>query len=75
MAKVMISMPDELLSQVDRAARERGLTRSGFLQGLARERLADGEAVRRARIERLLASPGSFDGKGTQHVREDRRAR
>ena len=36
--KVMISMPDDLLERLDRAADERRMSRSGFLQ----------EAVRRA---------------------------
>lgn len=31
MAKVMISMPDDLLARVNERARERNMTRSGFL--------------------------------------------
>lgn len=75
MAKVMVSFPDELLDEIDREARSRGQSRSGFLQDLARERLDHREEARRARIDRLLASAGSFDGRGTEHVREDRRSR
>jgi hypothetical protein len=75
MAKVMVSFPDELLDEIDRAARARGLTRSGFLQDLARHELADEAGRRRALIDRLLSPPMRFDGKGTEHVREDRRRR
>ena len=46
MAKVMVSIPDELLDEIDREARSRGLSRSGFLQHLARESLTE-EAARR----------------------------
>jgi hypothetical protein len=42
--KVMISMPDELLAHVDGAARDRGLSRSAFLQEAARGRLAEPDA-------------------------------
>lgn len=36
MAKVMISLPDDLLERVDARARERKMTRSGFLAQMAR---------------------------------------
>ncbi len=39
MAKVLISMPDELLDRVDREANRRGATRSGFLQNAAQREL------------------------------------
>ena len=35
MAKVMISVPDELLRRIDRATTARGTTRSGFLRQAA----------------------------------------
>jgi hypothetical protein len=71
----MISIPDDLLSEIDREARSRGLSRSGFLQELARQSLSDEAARRRALIDRLLSQPRRFDGRGTEHVREDRRRR
>lgn len=40
MAKVMVSVPDELLERLDAAARESGRTRSGLLQHIARIYLA-----------------------------------
>lgn len=36
MAKVMVSIPDELLSDIDAEAKRRRTTRSGFLQEAAR---------------------------------------
>jgi metal-responsive CopG/Arc/MetJ family transcriptional regulator len=75
MAKIMVSIPDDLLDEIDREARSRGLSRSGFLQDLARHELADDSARRRAEIDRLLSPPMRFDGRGAQHVREDRRRR
>jgi DNA-binding phage protein len=36
MAKVLITLEDNLLRQVDRVVRERGLTRSAYLAALAR---------------------------------------
>lgn len=69
----MVSFPDDLLDEIDREARLRGLSRSGFLQHLARHELSDDAGRRRARIDHLLSRPMRFDGTGAQHVREDRR--
>jgi hypothetical protein len=52
-AKVMISIPDKLLERLDRRAKERGETRSGFLQRLAEREVEAGEARRRKELERL----------------------
>lgn len=54
MAKVMISIPDELLARVDRRASAAGETRSGFLQRLAERELEAGEKRRREEVGRLL---------------------
>lgn len=50
MAKVMVSIPDDLLEQIDRAARSRGVSRSALLQGAARRDLeaGRGEEIRAA---------------------------
>ena len=65
MAKVMISMPDELLRRVDRAAKRHSTTRSGFLRRAAERELRapTPESVRRALEEgqRLFANAGPFD--------------
>lgn len=58
MAKVMVSLPDDLLRAVDVEAGRRGTTRSGFLRELAEETLQR-RSVRRA--ERM-AEIGALDG-------------
>jgi hypothetical protein len=52
MGKVLISIPDELLADIDREASARGDTRSGFIQEAARRELG---RPSRARIEAALA--------------------
>lgn len=47
MAKVMVSIPDDVLRAVDVEARRRGTTRSGLLRELAEEALRR-RSVRRA---------------------------
>lgn len=73
MAKVMISLPDELLERVDALAKERGLTRSGLLQGLAErelDALVDEERGEMRRLLELATKP--MGGNATKMIREDR---
>lgn len=75
-AKVMVSMPQDLLDRVDSLAAKRGLTRSGFLQGLAERELNAAEEKRRAEMRRLLElAGGDYGGDATKLVREDRNSR
>jgi metal-responsive CopG/Arc/MetJ family transcriptional regulator len=53
MAKVLISVPDKLLSEIDVQAKAAGETRSGYLRRLAEQDLAD-EEKRRAEVKRLM---------------------
>jgi hypothetical protein len=53
MAKVMISMPDQLLERLDLRAKEVGESRSGFLQQLAERELQAAEGKRRKELHRL----------------------
>jgi HicB_like antitoxin of bacterial toxin-antitoxin system len=53
-AKVMISIPDDLLKRVDAKASAAGETRSGFLQRLAEREVQAGEERRREEVKRLL---------------------
>jgi predicted transcriptional regulator len=74
MAKVFISLPDDLLERVDREARRRSTTRSAFLQQAARRELGwpDPDAVDAA-IERgrvALAGAERFDS--AELIRTDR---
>jgi metal-responsive CopG/Arc/MetJ family transcriptional regulator len=74
MAKVMISLPGELLERIDDHAREAGETRSGFLRRLAEREIERGEAKRRRHIEELMEKIGTIDlgGEATRMIREDR---
>lgn len=72
-AKVMISISDELLKQIDALAKERGLTRSGLLQGLAERELGYAEDESRAEIRRLLElATKPRGGDAARLIREDR---
>jgi metal-responsive CopG/Arc/MetJ family transcriptional regulator len=71
-AKVMISMPDDLLDRLDAQARANRETRSGFLRRLAERELLSGEAKRRKEIEDLLGPPVPLGGDAAKLIREDR---
>jgi hypothetical protein len=60
MAKVMISLPDELLARVDARANERGSTRSATIRELA-------EAAFGQRADQLAQRMSEFDGRATGH--------
>jgi hypothetical protein len=60
MAKVMISLPDELLARVDARASERGSTRSGTIRELT-------EAAFGQREDRLAQRMSQLDGRATGH--------
>lgn len=76
-AKVMVSIPGELLTRIDREADERGTTRSGFLQEAARRELGWPDpahvdaALNRGRA--ALAGAGSFES--AELIRSEREAR
>jgi metal-responsive CopG/Arc/MetJ family transcriptional regulator len=53
MAKVMVSLPEDLLREVDAEAERRGMTRSGFLRELAEQEFQRRRAYRRARMAEL----------------------
>jgi len=75
MAKVMVSLPDELLARLDEHARRRRTTRSGLLRELAERELSVDSDIRRQAITRLLAAAAPHGGDSAQRVREQRRAR
>jgi len=53
-AKVMISIPDDLLGRLDARARANRETRSGFLQRLAERELEAADLGMQADVERML---------------------
>ena len=72
MAKVMISMPDELLEQVDRRAKQAGTTRSGWLRELAERALENDTQARAARMRAYLDTAQPHGGDSARWIREDR---
>jgi hypothetical protein len=71
-AKVMISIPDDLLARLDAQARANHETRSGFLQRLAERELATEHARRRKEFEELLGPGVDLGGDAARLIREDR---
>jgi metal-responsive CopG/Arc/MetJ family transcriptional regulator len=72
-AKVMISIPDNLLERLDAQARAKRETRSGFLQRLVERELDADERGRREEVERLLdLATAPMGGDAARLIREDR---
>ncbi len=78
MSKVMISLPEDLLSELDNEARRRATSRSALLAAAARRELARreprevDEAVRRS--ERRFRTAGTFEAADlVRRDRDDRR--
>jgi predicted transcriptional regulator len=73
MAKVMVSLPDDLLSAIDRSARHRGTTRSGLLAEAARRELQrrDPRAMQGA-FARMEARGAEFGVPTSEDVRAER---
>jgi len=64
MAKVMVSLPDDLLRAVDIEAGRRGTTRSGYLRELAEETLRRRSVRRAERMAEIVAKGGPVTGHG-----------
>jgi hypothetical protein len=74
-AKVMISIPDNLLERLDAQARVNRETRSGLLQRLVEQDLEADLARRREEVEELLDKAtvrGGMGGDAAKLIREDR---
>jgi HicB_like antitoxin of bacterial toxin-antitoxin system len=74
-AKVMISMPDDLLDRLDAQARANRETRSGFLRRLAERELEGARIAEREEVESLLEEavvPEGLGGDAARLIREDR---
>lgn len=74
MAKVMVSLPDDLLERIDVQARARHESRSGFLRELAERELAAEASRKRSGIQALLGDPVHLGGDATTLIRRDRRS-
>jgi hypothetical protein len=73
-AKVMISIPDNLLERLDVQARANRETRSGLLQRLVERELSADNARRREEFEEILGPPVDLGGDAARLIREDRRS-
>jgi metal-responsive CopG/Arc/MetJ family transcriptional regulator len=72
-AKVMISIPDDLLERLDAQAQANRETRSGYLRRLAERELNSEQAHRREEIARLLdLATAPMGGDAVRLIREDR---
>ncbi len=74
-AKVMISMPDDLLDRLDAQARANRETRSGFLRRLAERELDTVRSREQEELDDLLAKATVRTGMGgdaARLIREDR---
>ncbi len=75
MAKVMVSLPDDLLRAVDAEASRRGTTRSGLLRELAESAIRSRSlkrAERMAEIESLGGPPKGHGGRVAELVKTTR---
>jgi metal-responsive CopG/Arc/MetJ family transcriptional regulator len=72
MAKVMVSMPDELLAEVDAEARRRGTSRSAVLRTFADSALRRRRADRAAAMEQLLVGIADHGGEVAELVKATR---
>jgi metal-responsive CopG/Arc/MetJ family transcriptional regulator len=64
MPKVMVSMPDELLAEVDAEARRAGTSRSAVLRGFADAAIRRRRAERAAAMRKLLREAAAPHGGG-----------
>jgi hypothetical protein len=71
-AKVMISIPDNLLERLDAQAQANRETRSGFLRRLVEQEISVESANRRKEFEDLLGPPIDMGGDAAKLIREDR---
>jgi len=71
--KVMVSIPDDLLGRIDADAKERGQSRSAFLQEAARTRLGEPNAKALAAMEAIKGVIVGVRGPtAAEAVRQDR---
>jgi metal-responsive CopG/Arc/MetJ family transcriptional regulator len=72
MAKVMVSLPDDLLGEVDAEARRVGTTRSAVMREFADRALRRRREGRASAMRSLLAEASSHGGRGAEQVKATR---
>jgi metal-responsive CopG/Arc/MetJ family transcriptional regulator len=71
-AKVMVSLPDDLLGSLDAEATRRGTTRSGLLRHYVDEGLRHRGEARARRVEELMSTAGRHGGRGAEELKRNR---
>jgi metal-responsive CopG/Arc/MetJ family transcriptional regulator len=72
MAKVMVSMPDDLLGEVDAEASRLGITRSAVLRRFADAALRERRVDRARAMHMLLNDPARYGGASAEQVKTTR---
>ncbi|HYC82105.1 MAG TPA: ribbon-helix-helix domain-containing protein [Solirubrobacterales bacterium] len=75
MAKVMVSMPDDLLAEVDAEARRAGTSRSAVLRDFADAAMRRRRESRAAAMKALLRDPSPHGGGAAERVKSTRPGR
>ena len=75
MKKVMVSMPAELLAEVDTEARRLGSNRSAVLRGFAEAALSERRSDRARAMAKLLGRAGHHGGGAAERVKATRPGR
>lgn len=71
-AKVMVSLPDDLLASLDAEAARRDTTRSGLLRRYVDEALRRRAELRARRIDRLMGEATGHGGDGLEQLKRHR---
>ncbi len=72
MAKVMVSLPDDLLGSLDAEAARRNTTRSGLLRNFVHEGLRHRRQERARRVQQLMSEAGHHGGNGVDDLKRHR---
>ncbi|MDN5796400.1 MAG: ribbon-helix-helix domain-containing protein [Intrasporangium sp.] len=72
MAKVMVSLPDDLLGALDAEAARRNTTRSGLLRDYVREGLRHRGQERARRVQLAMSEVGHHGGDGVRDLKRQR---
>lgn len=69
MAKVMVSLPDDLLDLLDAEAARRNTTRSGLLRDYVREGMRHRAQERARRVQQLMTKADHHGGDGVRALK------
>jgi hypothetical protein len=72
MAKVMVSLPDDLLAEVDAEARRGGMTRSAVMRDFADAALRRRREGRAAAMRSLLSDASPHGGRAAEQIKATR---